>query len=112
MQEHTQAGVKVETASVQLSLVSRPKFVQHTKPRESTQRERERERIEERAGSVTEARQIRELVQQPQRHILKSTTCFSVLGMCCENVCVIVGVFSPYVSGVDTGVGTGPIGRD
>lgn len=43
MQEHTQAGVKVETASVQLSLVSRPKFVQHTKPRESTERERERE---------------------------------------------------------------------
>lgn len=108
MQEHTQAGVKVETVSVQLSLVSRPKFVQHTKPRQST----ERERIEERAGSVTEARQIRELVQQPQRHSLKSTTCFSVLGMCCENVCVIVGVFSPYVSGVDTGAGTGPIGRD
>lgn len=52
-------------------------------------------------GSVTEARQIRESVQQPQRHILKSMTCLSVLGVCAAHVCFTVGVCS-YVSGVDT----------
>lgn len=54
-------------------------------------------------GSVTEARQTRELVQQPQSHILKSMTRLSVFGVCfaCMRVCISVSVCST-VSGVDT----------
>lgn len=40
-----------------------------------------------RVGSVTEARQTGELVQQPQSHILESMTCLSVLGVCFACVC-------------------------
>lgn len=53
-------------------------------------------------GSVTEARQTREFIQQPQSHILKSMTLCPCCVFCmCVCVSVCGGVCS-NVSGVDT----------
>lgn len=53
-------------------------------------------------GSITEARQIRELIQQPQRRILKACD-LSFCASCMCSACVRVSVaVRSYVSRVDT----------